>query len=148
MNQQRTRRFRNSKDHETLRKEEDRLRRLYITEGRYVLPRHDSESDSNIISPGTTFMFELSRQLQSYIHLRISKNHAWKHLKVMLSDANAPGEGEHKIVSFIRLQRTCPGYNPNTSHVLYGLDADIIMLALSTHEIHLSILRQPDLNQR
>ncbi|KAI3700863.1 hypothetical protein L2E82_45504 [Cichorium intybus] len=122
MNQQRTRRFRTAKDQENLRKEEDRLRRQYEIEGRDVLPNQESEvSDSNIITPGTKFMFELSSRLQDYINMRISKNLAWKHLKVILSDANAPGEGEHKIMSFIRLQRTCSGYNPNTSHVLYGL---------------------------
>nr|GEV97515.1 5'-3' exoribonuclease 3-like [Tanacetum cinerariifolium] len=128
MNQQRTRRFRNAQEHETLVE---------------MFCREDSElSDSNVITPGTQFMSELSKQLQSYICVRISKNPAWKNLKVFLSDANAPGEGEHKIMSFIRSQRTCSGYNPNTTHVLYGLDADLIMLALATHEIHFSILRE------
>lgn len=97
--------------------------------------------DTNCVTCGTAFMLHLSERLQSYISERIFNDPAWQSIEVILSDANVPGEGEHKIINFIRQRQTSPTYNPETTHVLFGTDADLILLGLATREQYVIIMR-------
>ena len=65
------------------------------------------------VSDASLHTQEISIPKWSVIHSVVS-------LQVVLSDSNEPGEGEHKIMRFIRHQRTCPEYDANTRHVIYG----------------------------
>lgn len=142
MNQQRSRRFRSAQEVAENKEAADRLRREMVLSGSRPPPARAEDWDSNVITPGTPFMDELSRRLRHYVLQRQNHNEAWKPLKVIYSDAQSPGEGEHKIMQFIRRERATVDYNPNTRHCLYGLDADLIMLGLATHDVHFTILRE------
>ena len=62
-------------------------------------------------------------------------------LQVVLSSSVAPGEGEHKMIDFIRRSRQFCG-PAEQRHCLYGADADLVLLALATRERNIMILRE------
>ena len=111
--QQRSRRYRNSKETD------------------------DSSFNTSCISPGTKFMDYLDKYIDWYIRKRINEEPEWRKFKVIYSSEKVPGEGEHKIVNFIRRYG-----NPDETFCISGLDADLIMLALGTHMPKFYILRE------
>ena len=80
-NQQRQRRFRSVNE-----KDDDEFNRF----------------DSNCITPGTKFMDYLSKYIDWYIRKAVSENPLWRDIDVVFSDEKSPGEGEHKIINYIR----------------------------------------------
>lgn len=87
-------------------------------------------------------MARLGAHLRFFVRKKISEDPAWQKPQIIFSGHDVPGEGEHKIMEYIRLAKKVPGYAPNTRHCLYGLDADLIMLSLVTHEPHFNLLRE------
>jgi len=141
MNQQRSRRFRSAQEARELKELEHAVRVELETQGE-IAPPPKQAWDSNVITPGTPFMLKLAEYVRFYVRKRVSTDKAWRSIRVIFSDASVPGEGEHKIMDHVRRQRSQPGYDPNTVHCLHGLDADLIMLALATHEAHFYISRE------
>lgn len=139
MNQQRQRRYRSAL-------EAEKAKQTMQNNGERV-PDESELFDGNAISPGTEFMATLSQHLQYLIQKKMETDLKWRRCKIILSGHEVPGEGEHKIMEFVRGRKSQPNYNPNEVHCLYGLDADLIMLGLAAHEPHFLLLREDVFSQ-
>ena len=124
MKQQRSRRFKSVAD-----------RKLYDT----IRKKHDKEIplfwNNFAISPGTNFMKRLHNHINEW-KLSYSKN---KNIEVIYSSCEVPSEGEHKLLQFIRNNIKD---NKDFNYIMYGLDADLIFLTLSTGLKNTFLLRE------
>lgn len=96
----------------------------------YVRPKF--EWDTNAISPGTHFMNKCSVAL--CVHFRKLK----PAFRWIVSDSAEEGEGEHKIFNFIEANHV-----EGSTDIIYGLDADLIMLGLISKQSSVYLLREP-----
>ena len=87
-------------------------------------------------------MAKLSMQLRYFVNKKVSEDTDWQRCEIVLSGHEVPGEGEHKIMEYIRDAKAQPDYDHNVRHCLYGLDADLIMLGLLSHDPHFCLLRE------
>jgi len=92
--------------------------------------------DSNCITPGTEFMIRLDNFLQRWI----ASNRLHLPTHIHYSSHLVPGEGEHKIAEVYRSSEIDP--NQPGAHVLYGLDADLVMLSLLSPLPRIHLMRE------
>lgn len=87
--------------------------------------------DSNCITPGTQFMLHLTEALDFYIQYQLNEDTLWSGIEVILSGPDVPGEGEHKIMDFIRRSKSQPGMSksqPRTYMTLWVQTRDAPVL--------------------
>jgi 5'-3' exonuclease len=81
--------------------------------------------DSNCITTGSEFMYNLSGYIHRYIKIQLESNPEWSGLSVVYSNEKVYGEGEHKIVRYIERY-----HNPDWNYCIHSPDADLIMLSI------------------
>lgn len=117
MEQQRNRRYKSML--------ERKLKKELYPEG------NSTEWKTTAITPGTMFMKKLDIMTQDYFN---NNEKRYNLNEIIVSGTNIPGEGEHKLFEKIRNDKK----HKNECTIIYGLDADLIMLALN----HLPISKQ------
>jgi 5'-3' exonuclease len=97
---------------------------------RNKFPPKEPEWNTSAITPGTDFMATLASEVSRFFANRNN---------VYVSASNTFGEGEHKIYQYIRDNIT-----PDDTVIVYGLDADLIMLTLQhlKYSPHMYLFRE------
>jgi 5'-3' exoribonuclease 2 len=87
--------------------------------------------NTSAITPGTAFMKKLNIRMNDYCAMK--GREIGNTVVYIYSGSDAAGEGEHKIFEYIRENAA---YHRDTTTLIYGLDADLIMLCLN--HLHIS----------
>jgi 5'-3' exonuclease len=91
--------------------------------------------DSNSITTGSEFMYNLSQYMHIFVKKQLETNPAWKNIEVIFSNEKVPGEGEHKIIRHI-------DKNKDMSYCIHSPDADLVMLTIGLDNPNIYIVRE------
>ena len=137
MKQQRSRRFKSAADKVIF----DNLKR------KHGIPLESCPWSNSCISPGTKFMEHIhERILQWAATYNDNFPSDWPaeekrpHRQIIYNSYHTPMEGEHKLIQFIRDNNAAASQNLN--YVIYGLDADLIFLAIALGNENIHLLRE------
>lgn len=99
------------------------------------------EFNNNIISTGTEYMEKLSNKIKKYIDKNIKMYKNKKKIKnIIYSSHRVRGEGEHKIMNYIRKNEN------NKNNIIIGKDGDLILLGMLTNDKkNVYIMREKDI---
>jgi 5'-3' exoribonuclease 1 len=93
--------------------------------------------NTSAITPGTKFMNALHDKLAEYYDTKnpsaLNARYNLSGAGIIVSSSKEPGEGEHKLFEYIRDHAA---EHADMTTVIYGLDADLIMLCMS--HLHIS----------
>ena len=129
INQQRKRRYKSVEENEI-------KNNIYK---KYDIPNNTNWSNI-VITPGTEFMKKLDKKIKDCISSnKLLNQHNTNQVKIIYSSYEERGEGEHKILQYLK-----NNYKNNTekTHIVYGLDADLIFLTLSSNMENIFLLRE------
>lgn len=82
--------------------------------------------NTTAITPGTKFMNELNDTITKHFNKQTFQNYNVSN--IIVSGSNSVGEGEHKLFEYIR---NFPEKHSKEVTIIYGLDADLIMLSIN-----------------
>lgn len=121
MVQQRKRRYKSIIDNEY----RDIIKKKYKLKSNHIW-------NNTVITPGTEFMENLHQCIMRYFEKKKTNDKTY-----IYSSYHSVGEGEHKILQHIKKNT-----KENDVVVIYGLDADLIFLALASQKKNIYLLRE------
>lgn len=109
-------------------------KRRYLSVYRNKIDNNYVKWDTNCITPGTNFMKSLNVYFKKQIRYNLLPT------KMIYSGSDEPGEGEHKIFTILQKE------DDQTSVMINGLDADLIILCLMSHRKNIYLMRESEEN--
>ena len=98
--------------------------------------KYDNIFDLNCFSPGTKILHFLTKYIDWYIRTEMNKHSFYKNIEIFFSNEKVIGEGEYKILQFIK--NKCIS---KESIYIYSCDSDMILLSLFLFNNNITLIR-------